>query len=51
MQVLFVMWLLLSGMKDVMWQGGLEEQQASVPSGTTEVVASEGPVGPPPPKP
>lgn len=48
MQVLFLVWLVVAGMKDVLWEGGLE-QDASVPSGTTEVVAAEGPVLPPKP--
>jgi hypothetical protein len=48
MQVLFVMWLLLAGMKDVLWEGGLE-QETTAPSDTSEVFASEGPLNPPKP--
>lgn len=50
MQVLIALWLLVVGMKDVLWEGGLEAD-AGAPGGAGEVVASEGPVGPPPPKP
>lgn len=48
MQVLFVMWLLLAGMKDVLWEGGLEQVPAAE-TNTSEVFASEGPVNPPKP--
>jgi hypothetical protein len=47
MQVLLVLWLLMAGMKDSTWDGNLE-RDASVPTGTNEVVAAEGPVNPPP---
>ena len=50
MQVLFALWLLMVGMADVLWEGGLETD-AAAPTGAGEVVASEGPVGPPPPNP
>lgn len=48
MQVLFAMWLLLAGMKDVLWEGGLEANTADA-TDTSEVFASEGPVNPPKP--
>jgi hypothetical protein len=47
MQVLFVMWLLLAGMKAGFWDGGLEPV-TSAPARTTEVEAAEGPFNPPP---
>lgn len=50
MQVLFVLWLLVVGMKDVVWDGGPDGTEGS-PAGAGEVVASEGPIGPPPPRP
>ena len=50
MQVLFLMWLLMAGMKDVLW-GTEREGGEGQPTRTTEVDAAEGPVGPPPPKP
>ncbi len=45
MQVLLLMWLALAGMKGL-W-GGLETE-SSAPARTTEVVAAEGPINPPP---
>ena len=50
MQVLFLMWLLLAGMKDVLWGTG-HESVVVAPTRTTDVDAAEGPLGPPPPKP
>lgn len=47
MRVLFVMWLLLAGMKADFWEGGFETV-SSAPSPTTEVVTAEGPFNPPP---
>jgi len=49
MQVLLVLWLLVMGMKDVTWDGGLDREAPAPSSGTIDVVANEGPV--PPPKP
>jgi hypothetical protein len=48
MQVLFLMWLALAGMKDVLWEGGLEPAAAAAED-TTTVDAAEGPVFPPKP--
>lgn len=48
MQVLFLMWLALAGMKDVLWDGGLEPA-AAAQDDTTQVDAAEGPVIPPKP--
>lgn len=45
MQVLFLMWLALAGMKGF-WGG--PETETSTPVRTIEVEASEGPVSPPP---
>ncbi len=45
MQVLFLMWLALAGMKGF-W--GDLEAVPSAPTRTTEVDAAEGPVSPPP---
>jgi hypothetical protein len=50
MQVLFVMWLLMVGMKSALWDG-LLETSAPAPAKTVDVVAAEGPVAPPPPNP
>jgi hypothetical protein len=47
MPVLLMMWLLLAGMKDAIWEGGFDSVSAA-PSGTTEVEAAEGPFNPPP---
>lgn len=46
MQVVLVMWLLLAGMKAVLWEGTLERDGA--PAGLTEVTAADGPTNPPP---
>jgi hypothetical protein len=51
MQVLLVLWLLMAGMKDATWDGNLERDASAPAETTTEVVAAEGPLGPPPPKP
>lgn len=48
MPVLFAMWLLLAGMKDVVWEGSLAEAKAES-TGSGEVVQSEGPYNPPRP--
>jgi hypothetical protein len=50
MQVVLVgAWLLMMGMMDAAWYGGMD-QDVSVPaSESTEVVAAEGPVNPPKP--
>ena len=54
MQVVFLVWVLVQGMKDVLWDGGLEQTPvaaASAPADSTDVLAAEGPDSPPPPKP
>lgn len=59
MQVVFLVWVLVLGMKDILWDGGLEQAPGapvaavpadSIPAGS-DVSAAEGPDSPPPPKP
>jgi hypothetical protein len=47
MQVLLVMWLLLAATKAGIWDGPDMDATAD-PAGTTELVAAEGPINPPP---
>jgi hypothetical protein len=55
MQVVFLAWILVMGMKDVLWEGGLEQAPVAAPGSTEassiDLVAAEGPDSPPPPKP
>jgi hypothetical protein len=46
MQVLFVMWLVLAGIKAGIWEE--YDTGSSAPARTSEVVAAEGPANPPP---
>lgn len=55
MEILFAMWLLMAGIERLEW-GSAQDHDGSVPEGAVpgeagEVVAAEGPVAPPPPKP
>jgi hypothetical protein len=47
MQALFTLLRVVFGMKDMLWEGGLEQDAPS--SGTQDVYASEGPLNPPKP--
>ncbi len=57
MQVVFLVWALVLGMKDVLWDGVFEAAPAaavpasSIPAGSTDVSAADGADNPPPPKP
>jgi hypothetical protein len=46
MQVLFVTWLVLMGMRAVIWEE--VDPGSSAPASTTELVVAEGPINPPP---
>lgn len=46
MQALFALLRVVFGMKDVLWEGGLEREDSI---GTHDVYAAEGPINPPKP--
>ena len=50
MQVLFLAWFVVAGMRDILWDGGLERDDpaTAVTPASPDVTAAEGPDNPPP---